>query len=236
MTLPSPFETTRLPDLPPTQRLHIHSRSWLLFLRRVFPGILIGIGLTMLVVIAIVAFWPPPARAALLPTGDGAAVAGAAPTPAIIVPTAVPSPSVTLAAYWAPGGAPAGTFTLEGSVQLVETYRGWGRFRSAHMAQDLWAPIAELAPVLTTAQLAVAPEIAPTPMPTIPPPAAAPVIAPAVAPPAAAPVPNSGAAPATVEEPAPQPGRALVELAPTSSATCLDEAQNLCRRAKPARP
>lgn len=177
MTTQSPFETTRLPDLPPTQRLVIRARGGLLRLRRWAPGVLIGLGLALLLWGLLTLLQPSPTAARpLLPAAD--VRAQAAPTPPIVVPTAaavakaVPAP-ITVAASWAPGGADAGAVELvPGQVQLVETYQGWGRFRSAHMDGELWAPLAELAPALDAAQLLAAPEIAPTATPAPPPPPA----------------------------------------------------------------
>lgn len=169
MSRQSPFETTRLPDLPPTARLKLTVGRWSSFLRRVYPGILIGAGLCLLLWCAALLFTPAPARPAPVFIGERAQLLSA-PTPALVVPTATALPSVTVSASWSPGGPTYGTITLDSTVQLVETYRGWARFRTAHMTTDLWAPLAELAPVLDRAQLAVAPEIAPTAAPLPPPP------------------------------------------------------------------
>lgn len=181
MSRQSPFQTTRLPDLPPTARLKLAAGRWSAFLLRVYPGILIGAGLCLLLRCAALLFTSPPAHPAPVFTGERAQLLSA-PTPALAVPTAAALPSATVSASWSPGGPTYGTITLDGTVQIVETYRGWARFRTAHMATDLWAPLAELAPVLDRAQLAVAPEIAPTAASLPPPPPHQPAPVPVAAP------------------------------------------------------
>lgn len=167
MSPQNPFQTTRLPDLPPTTRLKLGAGRLSSFLLRVYPGILIGVGLSLLVWSASLLFTPASGRPAPIYASQRAQPLHS-PTPAIVVPAATAPPSVTLTASWSPGGPAYGTITLDTAVQLVETYRGWGRFRTAYMAADLWAPLAELAPVIDRAQLAVAPEIAPTAAPLPP--------------------------------------------------------------------
>lgn len=107
----------------------------------------------------------PAAEYAIIPTA----------TPSIdrILPAIEPAQAPVIVGYWAPGGDAAGSVALVAPVLLVERYQGWGRFRTAHMASDLWAPLGDLSPALDAAALAAAPEIAPTAVPYVP--ASAPV-------------------------------------------------------------
>ena len=206
MPTQSPFQTSRLPDLPPTQRLQLQARSSLIFLRRVYPGILIGFGLALLVwsLTVLARPVPPAARVELLPTTD-LRIAQFVATPALLVPAKAAMPVHVVTAAWSPDGQTYGTIAIDGQVELIEQYRGWGRFRTAHMTQDLWAPIAQLAPVLNMAQLITAPEIAPTSAPTSAPtqsapPPAVPVLVEAPAPELSA-VPPEGQMVTLIDEP-----------------------------------
>jgi hypothetical protein len=106
---------------------------------------------------------------------------------------------------------------LDGPLVLIEQYQGWGRFRLPHMAQDLWAPIAQLAPALTAEQLAAAPEIAPTASLATPaPPPSAPVIV-AVPPPPADLHLVDGAG--TLVQVVNEPGRSVYEIVQPPEAT-----------------
>jgi hypothetical protein len=82
------------------------------------------------------------------------------PTPAL----SAPAPQIV--AFWAPEGGVYGAIVLEGDITILEQYRGWARFRTSYMAAALWAPVAALQGAVPAAQIAAAPEIAPTALPT----------------------------------------------------------------------
>lgn len=168
----SPFATTRLPDLPPTTRLQVQARGWAAWWRLAWPALLVGAGLALALAGLAWAFSPAAAQPrALLMT---AAPATVAPTPSLAAPITVaaraaqvapPAPAPRVVAYWGPGGEAYGEVELAGAVDIVEQYRGWARFRTPHLAQDLWAPREALLGIGLDERLALAPEIAPTALP-----------------------------------------------------------------------
>lgn len=96
-------------------------------------------------------------------TGMATTAAVVTSTPSLAVPVRSAPPAII--AYHAPAGAVAGEVALTGDVAIIEQYQGWARFRlSGH--PDLWAPIPELARAVSVEQIATAPELMPTAVPT----------------------------------------------------------------------
>ncbi len=206
-----PAATVRLfapPPLMPRLAVTISLPIWAL---TVLPGILA----LALALVAIARVEPMPAAATAFRT--------ASPTPPIRVPTGAPAAPagpalpVSLIAYAEPNGAPLGALPAGRAYTiLAEAYGGaWLQLDAG--SGPVWVAAAQwgAAPILRAASLA---DLTP-PTPTPP---SAPMAAPALAPQAA--------------HVAPAPATLLAAPLAEGGATCLDAAQALCHRDKPARP